>query len=742
MCIAGILLGVFYPVFRINRGAVNSRQLFPALFSGVCIGILWAASVGQSYLHWQQLNGEIQQDVTIVGRVADIRAYADYQKLFVDHVRVVGEKHWPVSIVVQLGDYNSGKAFRIGQVIQANVKLKPARAVANPSGFNVQKWFVSKAVVKTGYVLNNEIWLITPDNSLRGRLLAALQRLQVPNIKWLAALIFGDRSGFTIADWQLLQRTGTAHLFVISGLHLVIVGGFVLGVLRLVILCSPKVIEVSNALPVQWLFVLFVTGGYAYFAHWQLAVVRAYTVVVLLTIVGFTQQRISRVDLFFFSLAVCLVIDPMSVYGKGLYLSFGAVGIILLSHWRWHKLFGQSPVKAFVLFQFFLTVGMLPLLLGVLSQFSAISPLVNIAVIPVMTFVIVPCCVISLLILLTGSTPDSFSFHFIRLTGELLEYLISGMQKVDALTDFSGAVMIVLPFALLVAINLIWFGIILPRFYGKKRLMCLAVFACFQPHWLPINGHNWQVHVFDVGQGTAVLLTQRGQGVLFDTGASFRSGNNYFQSVIQPFLTTNKLELLQVFISHFDNDHAGGLQTIKTSYPNVPIYSTENQCVEGFEQHWHSLTFRAIWPIKSQLAQLNDNNSSCVVKVASEHFSVLLPGDIEASAEKRLVKLLGATPEALGASLLIAPHHGSKTSSSMVFVQAVDPEWVVFTNGWLNRWGFPHSDVIKVYNKFQTKILKTSHAGYIRFDFSQDSHHIRYRAALRTPWYHKTFVVQ
>ena len=194
-------------------------------------GLFVATSVGQSYLKWQQLGGEIQQDVIIEGRVVGYQRFADYDRLILTD-NIVDQHVWEKQWAIQLHYYRPQAAFTNGQRIRTAARIKPARAIANPAGFDMQRWYVSQRIVKTGYVRGHRIELIEPDTSTRNRLKSRLTSLQLPGEKWLLALLFGERQEFTKSDWQLLQQTGTAHLFAISGLHLMIVAGAILIIFR------------------------------------------------------------------------------------------------------------------------------------------------------------------------------------------------------------------------------------------------------------------------------------------------------------------------------------------------------------------------------------------------------------------------------------------------------------------------------------------------------------------------------
>ncbi|MCP3866422.1 MAG: DUF4131 domain-containing protein, partial [Aestuariibacter sp.] len=189
--VVGIVL--FVTLQRKTRPFVlltNVKLILTGLTIGGCVGILWAASLGQRYLHWQQLDGEIQQDVTIEGRIAGISNNTRSSRLILEQLRIEG-KAWPSELKAVIYYYEPDKHFIVSQQISAKVRLKPARAVANPAGFDTQKWYVSQQIVRTGYVIGHQVALVRPSLTLRSQLQQTLSALQVTGDKWLQALMFG-----------------------------------------------------------------------------------------------------------------------------------------------------------------------------------------------------------------------------------------------------------------------------------------------------------------------------------------------------------------------------------------------------------------------------------------------------------------------------------------------------------------------------------------------------------------------
>ncbi len=248
----------------------------------------------------------------------------------------------------------------------------------------------------------------------------------------------------------------------------------------------------------------------------------------------------------------------------------------------------------------------------------------------------------------------------------------------------------------------------------------------------PKAGDFWMTQL-DVGQGLASVVQTQSHALIYDTGDKFSERFNAADAVIIPFLKHQNIahpDLLVV--SHGDRDHIGGSKALLTKYPGLRVltsveeemfHSNVDKCVAGQRWQWDGVDFEILSP--SHPEDYQGNNSSCVLKVSNDQHSILLAGDIEQAAESRLIR---TSADKLSAKLLIAPHHGSKTSSSLNFIDKVSPEIAVFPVGYRNRFGFPKQDIISRYESRQVNILNTARDGALLFRFDDQEMIIsRYR---------------
>jgi competence protein ComEC len=223
--------------------------------------------------------------------------------------------------------------------------------------------------------------------------------------------------------------------------------------------------------------------------------------------------------------------------------------------------------------------------------------------------------------------------------------------------------------------------------------------------------------LLDVGQGLSAVVQTTHHLLVYDTGAKFSEQSDMGQSVVLPFLRSQGIEKVDsLIISHGDNDHIGGAVSLTrgidvgqvlTSVPQQLSEYAPGKCAAGQSWLWDGVKFTVLAP---QQAFMSDNDNSCVLKIQSEHGTVLLTGDIETVAESWLVKTYG---EELKADVLVAPHHGSKTSSTTDFLQAVQPDYVLVPAGYRNQFGHPHKDVLARYRQIHARWLTSADSGAI-----------------------------
>ena len=822
--------------------------------SGLLLGLLWVASVGHFYYAWQLPKGKIQQDVTISGRVlsggcvpgkynnegagfhyvvsiatvndestatflnkgiaptplAAVLPYAfnlsarlahKQYKFSINSVELVKSSQRSLGSVMQLirsqaSEKPAGlQCLHNGDMFTAVVKLKPAYGTANPVGASRQQQLVSQFIHATGYIKSIEHDKTAHEHSLRYDLATTLEAQNLNNLNWWRALLLGDKAGFAKDNWVLLQRTGTGHIFSISGMHLSLIAGICLLAFTPIIFILRQVFDIFGSVqyflasiislrlktgdgkskttrrsklltikaPIRTIvlcLLVVICFFYALLSGSALPVVRAWVLIAIGCALSLSRNAWRPINIALAMLALSLLLFPLSMLSSSFYLSVGAVVCIwfLVTTWGLQR----SPWYASLIkLQIALTLIMMPLTLIWFDSASIIALVANLITLPVITLLL-PVCLLSLLLLhfIHFGPVQELASALFQTSDTCLGYLLSFLNQLSgfSISAFdahlgNGATLC------LIAAFVIF---LLPAWrYKKVCVLILSIpFFSFIQKWLPVNNEQWTLHVFDAGQASAIAVTKGSRVIIIDSGAQFNGIAHTATAHLLPFLESTYVSSIDVVIhTHGDNDHAGGLSAVKQHRlaTQASFHSPTAGCERGKRIQWQNLTIEFLWPPKGNK---QDNNAmSCVVKISSQSGSVLIPGDIEKASEYALLtreinttrKITGnrekennsATARVslpnfshLRADILIAPHHGSKTSSTDIFIEHVAPEAVIFTQGFENRWQFPASEVVTRYKHHKVKQYLTSYHGYVRATFTRGGYHIdTHRETLHKRWY-------
>jgi len=703
--------------------------------SGLLLGALWMASLGYWYVSWQQPSVNFKQD-----KLINITVLQSIRIKSSDQCRVTARLHtrqlistWlrPNVVLYWKAEPLCPQPGATGQVL---ARLNPVNSLRNPGVTDTARRRLSQKIVYTGQVKAVNYMAIA-QQTLHHKVTSELMALSLPNQKWTLALLSGYRDLLEAPDWQLLQQTGTAHIFSISGMHLGIIALWAALVARVgcipVMWLAGRTGRQPNLRPMVLLLTLVAAVAYTALANWQLPVTRALLLVILFMVSQQSRLQLSHSALCLIMLLVCLLVFPFSVFGSSLYLSLGAVCWLWLIHWwaapELNSL--RSKLIWMVKLQLALSLALVPATLGFFEMLPWLAPLFNLLILPVISL-LMPLGLLAVLLYFGSAGLISRPLYwFDELLGQLIGLLHSLSDDVpDAAvaTLNSGALM-----ALLGAVTLM----LCPPFVFRKWLAGILLMPLvFTP--VSFNARHWYLHVVDVGQGSALLISRGSDAILIDTGPASPYGLSTFSRQVTPVMKyLNVRQLHEVFISHFDNDHAGGLADIEATREQwqfrPPIKNAQHQCQQGFIRHWQGLTIEALWPLPGNT--VDDNNHSCVLRISDGVQSVLVAGDIERTAEYALLYTGLLTP----VDILIAPHHGSATSSGQAFVNTVAPKHVVFTTARNNRWNFPAAAVIYRYRNQGSEMHNTAVSGYIRFTMNGDPElPITSAEKMLSRWYH------
>ena len=624
--------------------------------------------------------------------------------------------------------YSHPPKLHIGERWEFSVKLKPPIGSHNPGGFDYSQFLLSQGISATGFVNVPNV-----HNKLLGRddfyaLQVFREKIQ-KNIStaihnqtlaaFVSALCVGLRDGLTESDWQVFQKTGTNHLVAIAGLHI----GFVVATVYFLAnkLCRlfPRLLLIIPAARFAEIIALLSALAYSALSGFAIPAQRASIMLFFLMMGSIFCRRISIWRRLFFSASIILILNPFDLFEASFCLSF--MSICFLSWIMMGRLKTEKHWKSWIKMQVAILIGLLPVMLLFFQQASLVAFFTNAVAIPWIGFVILPMALFAVLL-------NLFYLHLVSqklfwLTGKLLLPLWKFLSFAAHLSFASWYHAISSPFLLIAGIMGAIF-LLAPRKMPAKWVGCFGLLPLFFFHTATPKESDYWVTVIDVGQGLSVLVQTAHHVMLYDTGAHAPGGFDFGESVVAPYLryrgihTINRLE-----ISHGDNDHSGGadaiskdfkVQSIFTSAPKLIAHFHAQYCAAGQSWTWDKVHFTTLNPVKN--APYQDNNSSCVIKISSQKNAMLLTGDIQKVTEAQLVYLYGAQ---LKSTVLLAPHHGSRTSSSQQFLSAVSPKIAVISAGKLNRYHLPSPLVLSRYQQNHIKVYNTANSGAIMIRFER-----------------------
>jgi competence protein ComEC len=677
----------------------------------------------------------------VVASIPDRRARRVRFEFRVEALRAADGRMLAAPARVRLADYGPEQAYRAGERWRLMVRLKRPHGYLNPGGFDYEGWLFQRRIRATGYVRPD------PGNRRLGvagdpfaRLGALRERLgdrvardvgDDPRGGILVALLTGDRAGISEAQWEVLRRTGTGHLVAISGLHVGLVA-------TLAYLLTGRLWAMTGVAPLRLaapraaaLGAIAGAAGYSALAGFSVPTQRALVMVLVAMSALVADRRWRPSQILAVALLAVLGVDPLAPMSAGFWLSFGAVAVILYgvagrmrpqrAAWRWVPLQGR------------IALGLAPLLMWHFGQVPLVSPLANLLAVPVVGFVVVP-------LVLAGGALELASPPAAGWLLSAASWVLGLLWPVlETASRFPPALLPApAPWALAAALaGLAW--LLAPpgtpaRWIGA--VCCLPALLAASP--APGPG-EFEFVQLDVGQGlSAVVRTQR-HALVYDAGPAYPGGFDAGRHVVVPYLRQQRVRKVdRLVVSHGDQDHIGGVPALRQAFaPGSLLTSVPARlrgavpCRAGQEWEWDKVRFSVLHPVAGELSA--DNDSSCVLRVEGTHGSVLLAGDIEAQAEAALVDRVGP---ALRADVLLAPHHGSRTSSTPPFIDAVRPRFAIFAAGYRSRYGHPHRDVVQRYLDAGAGLYRSAQHGAIRVTVSNEGVRVSGHRELNRRYWH------
>ncbi len=656
--------------------------------------------------------------------------------------------------------------LKAGDVWQFSVRLKAPHGSLNPGGFDEALWRWEQGVMATGTVSMGKraempqkiktSWLF-PIAQARQYVRSEIERKlgqgdeQSRSLTGIiAALVMGDQAAIQASDWDLFRATGVAHLMSISGLHITLFAWVMAVVVRALwrfsASCETRLCLRWPAPQVALLAGALLATLYALFSGWGLPSQRT---VIMLWVVCLLQLVGTRWPTFWglgLALWVVVAFDPWAMLQPGFWLSFVAVGVLMLNSPVQYsdrtKLENDRPelvrenslmsnclnlvAKAVQLMrqmlreQWVVTVALTPLAVLFFGQLSWVGLLANLVAIPWVTWLVTPLAILGI-----------FAPPLWVLASWALQPLMTLLTLMGSLpgsvwvlpTPPTGLAVLAILGGLLLLQQWPWFL----RYWGV--LFILPIFIWQLPRPEPGQFDLWFA---DVGQGNAVLIRTRHHALLYDAGPTYTETADAGQRVLVPLLQRMGVNLDRVILSHRDADHTGGAAAVLRAHPHADLWSSledghplsnlrpVHACLAGQKWEWDGVQFEFLHPSFSDYAQMAGANTlSCVLRVDASRgasskmgeevhmASALLVGDIEAAQEFAMLDRQALKP----VGVLMVPHHGSQTSSTLGFIQALRPHWAVVQAGYRNRYGHPAPAVLERYTNEKVPVSVSSMCG-------------------------------
>lgn len=763
--------GIIFSRVYLSQYSSLLKQLCTLVFAAL-LGFIWAANYAAIRLSDELPTDSQQKSINIVGVIASLpevtergeRFRFDVEKILTSNAKVPPKipKHISLNFYRDVKSprpenaLSLGNFYHAGERWQFTVRLKRPHSTYNPHGFDFEAWALAENIRATGSIhsksgykkLANFVWrpsyvVENLREKIGNRISQSLTNKPYAGV--IRALVVGDDSQISAENWDVFFRAGVGHLVSISGLHITMLAGLAFAIAAFVWRRVPSLVMRLPTRKAATIFGLIVAIIYALMAGMSVPTQRTLLMLLTFALALLFGKNLAISRALAMAVLAVVIVDPWAVIAPGFWLSFGAVALI--AYVTVSRLKPANWLKTAINTQWAITLGLLPLLIIMFGQASIISPIANAFAIPIISLLVVP------LSILGSVMPSDFILQAAHL---ILELCMQALHWLSHLPTWQQAAPPV--WAMLVAMfGVLW--MLLPRGFPQRWLGLVLLLPMFFVSPPKIAAGAMQVTVLDVGQGLAVTIQTKNHALLYDAGPKFSAQSDAGSRIVLPFLRGQGVKKLDGFIvSHDDIDHSGGAASVlaqlpvswlMSSFDSVEITPTKKsmRCFAGQTWLWDKVKFEVLYPdlASYQNANLKDNNRSCVLKVTSQFGSILLAGDIEQDAENALLNTLGndvidsdalqanthavagdanssRADSQLKSDVLIVPHHGSKTSSTRQFVQAVDAQHAIFTVGYLNRFKHPKPFIEKRFEESGAFTYRSDYAGALTIDFSHKNY--------------------
>ena len=691
------------------------------------------------------------------------RLYVRAEKIYLD------EGNFPVAGNILLTVKDRENDLRYGDRVRFISRLYLPRPATNPGAFDYRRFLALQEIWVTSYV--NEASEIVRMAEGEGNLLFHLVERGREKIRIfidgnaplesrgiIKALVLGERGDIERAVNEKFVISGVNHILSISGLHVALVAAFFFGVTRLILKLFPSLLLHLNLNKTSALVAIVPVIFYTFIAGLGVAAVRSTIMTLSFLLALLLDREKDLYDALFVAAFLILIVTPAALFDISFQLSFLAVLAILYLIPRFREYFSAlktGPEKipelepsrwkkkaltylgASLLTSTAAILGTGPLVVFYFNRLSLVGFLSNLLLVPLMGLA-------NTLLSLLTSLFVFISHPLAQILMTVNVFLLNiSLALVDFFSRFPGASKRVttptIPEVLLLYGVLI-FAANIKRWrrsiYGLIGLA--AVFAAVQvySYYDYHHGNDLTVTFLDVGQGDAAVVRFPGGKVMVIDGGGTPDGSfDPGERIVAPFLWKMKNKSVDYMVnSHPHPDHLQGLIFLLENFTVGQVWNNGEEAenpdiaerfltlagdrlrTKGREESTlevGGVRVEFLHPslLKERGQSLSSNDASLVLRLTFGGVNFLFPGDVESSAEGEILK----TGVILQSTVLKVPHHGSKTSSTQDFLEAVRPQFAVFTVRGGARPRLPNPGVLERYEGMGVKILRSNQHGAITF---------------------------
>ncbi|MBF0226284.1 MAG: DNA internalization-related competence protein ComEC/Rec2 [Desulfobacterales bacterium] len=735
------------------------------------IGYIFINQCINPYFPENHITHYLEKKLKIIGKIESCTYYSKGISLIISTESGEYSKNkFSLDGQIRLSVFGGISDFIIGDKISFKCKINPIRNFNNPYGFDYKRYMTFSKIWGTGYVKYDEIIFIEKSRENFRSKIENVRR-EISNLisanasdrssGILKALIIGERNEIQPNINNAFNILGISHILAISGLHMGIIAAFSFMFFYWILSYFDYLLWKACTKKIASIFTMFPVIFYGLLSGLSFSTQRALIMVLCFLFSFLVEREKDILNILSFAALIILLLYPPSLFSASFQLSFLSVFVIVFGFSAGHflkKIYSKTNNKLFIalttqfLICFFATLGTVPLLMMYFNQISLIGVISNLIFLPLIGYIVVP----------LGLLGVFFSFFSLSLSGVLISIssVIVDKSIVSIMFWAKFPYFAVRTFSPNLCEVICYYGILFSILIiysarhkktmniKRKAILAISIFSVVLTAdvFIEIYERFWNKNIvvtaFDVGQGTSNFIElPYGYRILIDGGGF--SDNSVFdvgERIISPFLSKKKVLTLDlVILSHGDSDHLNGLISILKNFKVKEVWTNGEQ---GYSANYKNfiklikhkkikhpefsglnrnfiINGAKIWilsPKKNYLLNENNNwnsvnNNSIVVKIEYMNKAILFSGDILADTEKKLVS--GSQKEFLKSTVLIAPHHGSKTSSTDAFVNIVRPEYVIISVGWKNRFKLPHKTVLKKYENIGAKVFRTDLDGAV-----------------------------